>query len=84
MKKLCHLFLAVLLWAIASLAMPSASQTIVMPLNPAIPLPNPPALVEEFWRYDYRLQTATQELVGSAGADSMVLERLGDQLDIYR
>lgn len=84
MKKLCHLFLAVPLWAIASLAMPSASQTIAMPLNPAIPLPNQPALVEEFRRYYYRLQTATQELVGGAGADSVVLERLGDQLDVYR
>ena len=76
--------LAATLWAVTVLAMSGTGQ-LPLALNPAPPvLPqNQQALLDEFRRYYRRLETATYELVAS-GADSVVLERLGDQLDMYR
>lgn len=84
MKILFTAFFVTALWAVASLAMPSASEVSGLAPNPAILPLNQQALLDEFRRYYRRLETATHELVGGAGADSVVLERLGDQLDLYR
>ena len=75
--------LAATLWAVTVLAMSGTGQ-LPLALNPAPILPqNQQALLDEFRRYYRRLEIATYELVAS-GADSVVLEHLGDQLDMYR
>ncbi len=84
MKIIFNIIIVATFWAVASLAMSGTPEASLVSLNPSPILPqNQRALLDEFRRYYRRLETATHELVGG-GADSVVLERLGDQLDLYR